>query len=294
MIYNLGSINADHVYRLAHLPAPGETLAAQTYAVGLGGKGANQSVAIARAGGSVRHIGAIGPDGRWMADRLAAAGVDCSAVADADAASGHAIINVDDAGENAIVIYPGANRALGADHVRQALAQAGAGDTLILQNETACQVEAARFAQEQGLFVVYSAAPFEAEAVRAVLPYLSLLIVNEVEAAQLCSEMNGTLADLPVENVLVTLGAKGAAWYDTARGLDIRVAGFPVKAVDTTGAGDTYAGYLVAALAEGLAVKEAMRLAGAAAAIKVTRPGTADVIPTRVEVDDFLASQPSE
>jgi len=294
MIYNLGSINADHVYRLARLPAPGETLAARTYSVGLGGKGANQSVAIARAGGLVRHIGAIGPDGRWMADRLAAAGAECAFVAEVDLASGHAIINVDDAGENAIVIYPGANRALDVDHVKQALGQAGAGDTLILQNETACQVEAACFAREQGLFTVYSAAPFEAEAVRAVLPYLSLLIVNEVEAAQLCSELSVTLVDLPVENVLVTLGAKGAVWYNTARDHEIRVAGFPVKAVDTTGAGDTYAGYLVAGLSEGLAVREAMRLAGAAAAVKVTRPGAADVIPTRAEVSDFLADQPSE
>lgn len=293
MIYNLGSINADHVYRLEHLPRPGETLAAQSYALGLGGKGANQSVAIARSGAQVRHIGAVGADGRWMVERLEAAGVDCAHIAEIEGASGHAIITVDTAGENSIVIHAGANREIAESHVKQALAGAGAGDALILQNETGLQVESARLAQEQGLFVIYSAAPFDAEATRAVLPYVSLLIVNEVEAAQLCSALGATLGELDVENVLVTLGAKGAVWHDTARGHEIRVEGFPVEAVDTTGAGDTYAGYLVAGLSEGLAVDEAMRVAAAAAALKVTKPGAADAIPTGAEVAVFLEAQPS-
>lgn len=292
MIFNFGSINADHLYRLEHLPAPGETLAAQSYTLGLGGKGANQSVAIARSGAQVRHIGAVGADGRWMVERLEAAGVDCTHIAEVEGASGHAIITVDAAGENAIVIHAGANREIPLSHVKQALDGAGAGDALIMQNETGGQVEAARFAQEQGLFVIYSAAPFDAEATRAVLPHVSLLIVNEVEAAQLCSALGVTLGELEVENVLVTLGAKGAVWHDVAQGHEIRVKGFPVDAVDTTGAGDTYAGYLVASLSEGLAVNDAMRVAAAAAALKVTRPGTADAIPTGAEVADFLAAQP--
>ncbi|KFE35180.1 ribokinase [Thioclava atlantica] len=293
MIYNLGSINADHVYRLARLPAPGETVAAESYSLGLGGKGANQSVAIAKSGGKVRHIGAVGGDGRWMVERLEEAGVDCTPVLQLEAASGHAIITVDAAGENAIVIHAGANRAIAEDHVKQALAEAGPGDALILQNETGLQVETARLAQEQGLFVVYSAAPFEAEAARAVLPYLSLLIVNELEAAQLCAALGITLDALEVENVLVTLGARGAVWHDLARGHEIRVPGFAVEAVDTTGAGDTYAGYLLAGLSEGLAVDEAMRVAAAAAALQVTRPGAAEAIPTGAEVAEFLAAQPS-
>ncbi|WP_420342587.1 PfkB family carbohydrate kinase [Paenirhodobacter sp.] len=293
-VWNLGSINADHVYRLPHLPRPGETLAAQDYAVGLGGKGANQSVALALAGAQVRHIGAIGVDGRWMAERLAEFGVECSAVAELAMASGHAIIEVDAAGENAILIYPGANRAIAAPRVVQALAAAQAGDWFITQNETSAQAEAAAAAHAQGLSVAYSAAPFEAAAVRAVLPHVTLLIVNEVEAAQLCAEMGVALKDLPVPHLVVTLGARGAVWHDLGAGLAHETPAFPVIPVDTTGAGDTFAGYLIAGLSQGLEPPAATRRAAAAAARKVTRAGAADAIPARDAVDAFLADQPSE
>lgn len=290
-IFNLGSINTDHFYRLAHLPQPGETLAAASYRRGLGGKGANQSVAAARAGADLRHIGAVGADGRWMVGRLCDLGVDCVHVCEVAEPSGHAIINIDDAGENAIVIFPGANRAIPEATWRTALGDAGPGDWLIVQNETSLQVEAARFAQEQGLFVAYSAAPFDAEAVRPILPHITHLLVNEVEAAQLCEALRVTLTDLPVPYLIVTLGEKGALWLDRAAGVRTEVPAFSVTPVDTTGAGDTFAGYLIAALAEGMAPADAMRLASAAAALKVTRSGTADAIPARAEVEAFLATR---
>ncbi|MDV7270582.1 ribokinase [Thioclava sp. A2] len=288
-IFNLGSINTDHFYRLPHLPAPGETLAALGYQRGLGGKGANQSVAVARAGGDVRHIGAIGPDGGWMLERMEGFGVDCRHVARIGTVSGHAIINTDPSGENAIVIHPGANREIPPDAMKQALAEAASGDFLILQNESSLQAKSARFAQEQGLFVVYSAAPFDADAVRQVLPYVSLLLMNEVEAAQICEALDCTLEALPVPFVCVTMGGKGAVWRDLRAGTSVEVAAYPVEVVDTTGAGDTFAGYLVAGLAEGMEPARAMRLASAAGAVKVTRAGTADAIPDRAEVDAFLA-----
>lgn len=290
-VYNLGSINADHVYRLPHLPAPGETLAALSYAVGLGGKGANQSVAAARAGAEVHHVGAIGADGRWMVERMTAAGVDCRHVAEIAEASGHAIIEVDPQAENLILIYPGANRAITVEAVEAALAEAGPGDWLVMQNETSAQVEAARIAQAKGLKVAYSAAPFDADAVRAVLPHVSLLLVNEIEAEQLCAALGVGLKDLPVADILVTLGAKGAVWHALAAGVEHPGAAFRVAAVDTTGAGDTYAGYLIAALSEGQGPEAAMRLAAAAAALKVTRTGAADAVPARAEVEAFLEEQ---
>lgn len=111
-IFNLGSVNIDHVYRVPHLPLPGETLASTSFRSGLGGKGANQSIAIARAGGQVHHIGAIGTDGGWLAEQMAAAGVDTQHLAVVDVPTGNAIINVDDAAENSIVLYAGANFAL--------------------------------------------------------------------------------------------------------------------------------------------------------------------------------------
>ncbi|WP_374290823.1 ribokinase [Paenirhodobacter enshiensis] len=298
-VWNLGSINADHVYRLPHLPAPGETLAALDYRVGLGGKGANQSVALARAGAEVRHLGAIGADGRWMVARMSDAGVDCRFVAETEGASGHAIIEVDASGENAILLFPGANRQIAAEAVAGALDTAQPGDWLVLQNETSAQAEAAHLARARGMKVAYSAAPFDAEAVRAVLGDISLLLLNEVEAEQLCAALGVTLKALPVETVVVTLGRRGAVWHGLAAGTEVHVPAFPVKALDTTGAGDTFAGYLIAGLAGGAEPAEALRLASGAAALKVTRAGAGDAVPARAEVEAFVssqtgASQPSE
>lgn len=293
-IYNLGSINIDHFYHLPHLPGPGETLAAAGYAQGLGGKGANQSVAAARAGARVHHIGAVGAEGGPMLARLRAAGVDCAQVAELPGATGHAIILLDTDGENSIVLYPGVNRDITPEAAIAALGSAGRGDVLILQNETSAQVEAARFAREQGLTVVYSAAPFEAEAVRAILPHVDLLLLNAVEAEQFAAATGQAVTGAGVPNVVITKGGEGADWHDCAGSETFSQPAFPTKVVDTTGAGDTFAGYLVAALAEGLAPRAAMRLAAAAGAVKVQRAGTADAIPARAEVEAFLADQPSE
>jgi len=287
-IYNLGSINADHFYRLPHLPLPGETLAATSYDRGLGGKGANQSVAASRAGAVVRHVGATGADGAWMRAELAADGVDCTHVAEVAVASGHAIITVDAAGENSIVLFPGANRAVPLMALEAAMATAAAGDWMLMQNETSAQAEAVALAKARGVKVAYSAAPFEAEAVRKVLTDLDLLLLNAVEAAQLCAELGTTLDALPVKAVCVTHGAKGAVWHDLAGKTAQEQPAFKVTPVDTTAAGDTFAGYLVAGLAEGMAPAEAMRLAAGASALKVTRAGTAAAIPVRAEVEAFL------
>ncbi|MCI2400053.1 ribokinase [Aliiroseovarius subalbicans] len=284
-VYNLGSINIDHFYRVPHLPVPGETLAAMDHWTGLGGKGANQSVAVAQAGAPVFHIGAIGSDGGWTVTRLQGFGVTTTHVATADRPTAHAIINVDDAGENAIVIFPGANVEQSLTRLDAALSQAAEGDMLMIQNETNLQVDAARIAHEKGMFVVYSAAPFHADAVRAVLPFVDLLVVNKVEAAQLTQALGDTFE---VPNLLVTQGAEGSTWRKPAGGQDVFVPSFPVDPVDTTGAGDCFIGYTVAGLDQGLDAEGAMRLGAAAAAIKVTRAGTADAIPARDEVDAFL------
>ena len=278
-VWNLGSINADHFYAVAHILAPGETLAARALTTGLGGKGANQSVAAAKAGARVRHIGAVGEDGAWARDRLAGYGVDVAHVARLDGPTGHAIITVAADGENAIVILAGANAAQDPARIETALDAAEPGDLLLLQNETSCQVETACLGRARGLRVIYSAAPFEAEAVRAVLPHVSLLVMNEGEAAQLRSALGG---DPPTE-MLVTLGAAGARWQGGGECLEM--AAPKVKAVDTSGAGDTFTGYVAAALDRGGDMEAAMRLGVAAAALKVTRPGTADAVPTLSDVE---------
>ena len=285
-VYNLGSINLDHVYRVPHLPLPGETLSAVDYTVGLGGKGANQSVAVAKAGAAIRHIGCVGREGTWALGRLRDYGVDVSRVTIGEQPTGHAIINVDPGGENAIVIFPGANHGIDAVAMDEALADGVTGDTLMIQNETSLRVEAARIAQQKRMFVVYSAAPFDAEAVRAILPHVSLLVVNEGEAAQLQVALNGR----PEVDMVITRGSKGAEWISVGAEPVFQPA-FRVTPVDTTGAGDTFIGTLVAGIDLGLSRVEAMRRAAAAAALQVTRPGAAQAIPTAQEVNAFLAAQ---
>lgn len=282
-IWNLGSINLDHVYQVPHLPQPGETLAATDYAVGLGGKGANQSVAAARAGAHVRHIGAVGPDDDAVITRLAAFGVDTAHVARVDVATGHAVIHVDPAAENVIVLFPGANQAVTDGQVARALKDAAPGDFLMLQNETSAQVAAARLGRERGMRVVYSAAPFDVAMVEQVLLHADILVMNEVESAQL----QRALGRMPDIEMIVTKGARGAEWMRPGQA-PLVVAAFPVTPVDTTGAGDCFIGNLVAALDLGMTPDVAMRRASAAAALQVTRPGAGAAMPTVAEVTAFL------
>ncbi|OIP86830.1 MAG: ribokinase [Rhodobacterales bacterium CG2_30_65_12] len=292
-VFNLGSINVDLFYRVPHLPLPGETLPATSHETGLGGKGANQSVAVAKAGSRVHHIGMIGPDNDWVRGRMADYGIDVSHVGTGEARTGHAIIIVDDAGENAIVTFAGANYGQSLAGIEGALARAVPGDIFMMQNEVSLKAEAARLAREKRLFVVYSAAPFKPEVVSELLPHVDLLVLNEIEASQLADSLALPVADIPVPHLLITRGAKGAVWRDQASGKKTEVAAFPVNPVDTTGAGDCFIGYTVAGLDQGQPRDAALRLGAAAAALKVTRPGTADAIPDRAEVDTYLLRTPS-
>ncbi|RFP90751.1 ribokinase [Rhodobacteraceae bacterium 63075] len=285
-LYNLGSINLDHFYQVPHLPAPGETILAESHSTGLGGKGANISVAAAQAGARVVHIGAVGPDGAWATARLRALGVGTDHIAGVDALTAHAIINVDPAGENAITVFPGANMKQSLKRLESALASAAPGDMLLLQNETNAAPQAAQRAREKGLEVLYAAAPFEPKATAALLPLTDILVLNAVELAQLKAATGLNPDALGPETVIVTEGAQGGRAITTAG--EIRFAAFPAETIDTTGAGDTFTGYLAAALHEGQPLEAALRLAAAASALKVTRKGTADAIPSRAETDAFM------
>ncbi len=288
MILTIGSVNIDHVHQVAALPGPGETVADLSYARGLGGKGANQSLAARLAGAEVAHAGAVGHDGAWCRERLAAAGIDVRDLATVDAATGHAVILVDSAGENLIVVHGGANRALTPQLVRTAVGRARAGDWLLLQNETDRVVEAARAGRAAGLRVAYAAAPFDPAATAEVIAHIDLLAVNAVEAEQLACHL-GRPPDGLAPTLLITEGARGARCWAGTR--EIRQPAFAVDPVDTTGAGDTFLGYLLAGLDRGRPFAEALRVAAAAAAIQVTRPGAAEAIPAAAEVDAFLTAR---
>ena len=289
-VFNLGSINADLFYQVPHLLAPGETLASTQHSRGLGGKGANMSVAIARAAARAVHIGAVGADGRWAVERLLEYGVDTRNIVELDVPTGHAVIMVDDQGENAILLFPGANRALTETHIASALMAATEADTFVFQNETSAQIESATLASAKGMRVVYAAAPFDAQAVEAVLPMLDILVMNAVEAQQLTDALGMTLAALPVRDVIVTLGGEGCRWINTDASTDQMFPAIPVTPVDTTGAGDTFTGFLVAGLDRGLPMEQAISLGQQAGAIMVTRHGTADVIPDLKDIEDARLS----
>lgn len=299
----LGSINVDHVIRVPYFPQAGETLAGYGYQLVYGGKGANQAVAAARLGAKVQLIGAIGDDaiGRTMQSAFEREGIDTQAmVCMAGQTTGLAMIQVSDAGENSIVIAAGANADLSVEHVQAQSALLENADGLLLQLETplASVVQAAKIAHAAGVRVVLNPAPAQS------LPDELLACVDIITPDETEAEI---LTDIPVrdeasalaaaqalhrrgiETVLITLGAKGVLVSERGRDSKV-VAGFRVEAVDSTAAGDTFNGALVTALLEGKALWAAVELANAAAAISVTRLGAQTAIPTRAEVEAFLAA----
>ncbi|MEM8790421.1 MAG: PfkB family carbohydrate kinase [Pseudomonadota bacterium] len=285
-IFCYGSINIDHVHTVPHFPQPGETLSDTSYQVHLGGKGANQALAARAAGATVEMIGAVGHDGEWALSKLAAAGIGLSTVPVVEAATGHAVIFVTPDGENQIVIHGGANRQLDLQSASNALTHAQKGDWWLCQNETNSVAEAAKAARAAGMKVAYAAAPFGADATAAVLPHADLLAVNSGEAAALAGHLGCPIEEILVPILLVTEGATGA--YVISEGERVSIDAFPVTAVDTTGAGDTFLGTFLAWLDQGHNFAEALRRAAAAAAVQVTRPGAGDAIPSATEVDEFL------
>ena len=288
-IINFGSINIDHVYRVPHLVKPGETLSSLDLVTGLGGKGANQSVAIARAGVSVAHVGRVFKGDRWAVELLASTGVDTDNIALIEGASGHAIIQVDDQGENAIVLHGGANQSFSIADIESALNHNQQARYLLMQNETNLLAEAFELAQAKGIKIVLNPAPMTDNIKDLPLAKLDTLIVNQGEAEALCGaadidEMTRQMAALaPQTRVVVTLGGDGAMLL--ANGEVTHINSPSVDVVDTTGAGDTFVGYFFAGVAEGMNDHDALQRACLAGSIAVTRQGAITAIPDRSEVD---------
>lgn len=306
----VGSINRDIRLDVVALPRPGETSMASASASGLGGKGANQAAAAAASGAATAFVGAVGPDGNDLLVELAALGVDVAGTTcDAATPTGTAIVLVDDAGENSIVVSPGANASGSLEQIGAALSAAAPGDVLVLQNEipTALNRHAAALGRRAGARVLWNAAPAPRSS-DELLEDVDLLIVNETELhdiAQLLGAPARGAAGASVSHtapavaaalgcaVVCTLGARGALWSDGDNSGEV---GAPrVDAVDTTGAGDTVVGYLAASLAASATetLAAATGRAVAAGAVTVTRRGAAAAIPSRHEVDAILAGAPT-
>ena len=287
-ILNFGSVNIDHVYRVEHLVRPGETIASSDYRQFSGGKGFNQSIALARAGASVSHAGRIGADGVWLREQLAGEGADVRFLQVIDSPSGHAIIQVDASGENSIILFGGANRTFTPDDAAEILSHFGPGDWLLLQNEISAMPEILRLAVERGLRIVFNPAPMGAEVLGYPLNGVSIFILNEVEGEAFtgASEADAILAGMhrrfPTATVVLTLGAAGCIYDDGTQ--RIALPAQKVDVVDTTAAGDTFIGYFLAGLSAGDDPQAALETATRAAAICVTRPGAAPSIPRREEL----------
>ncbi|MGB3725297.1 MAG: ribokinase [Glaciecola sp.] len=298
-IYNFGSINIDHVYLVPHFVTPGETLSASNYQSVLGGKGANQSIACAQAGADVKHVGTVHENDMTFVNTIREAGVDCQYITlQSTTPTGHAIIQVSSSGENAIVLYAGANHSLQSQTVNNILHNARPSDWVLLQNETNAIDEIINEAAKKGVPIAFNPAPMTADTAKLPLEKVALLILNEVEAMQLTQTQDIPQAivalntQYPNTKVILTLGKAGVCYLHAGKRID--VAGFTVEAIDTTAAGDTFTGYFLAnyiSLADKHAPQQALKTACAAAAIAVTRAGAAPSIPQASEVDAFLAAQ---
>jgi len=297
-LVNLGSFCIDYVYAVPAIVRAGETLLGAAPVRHPGGKGLNQSLAAARAGARVAHIGCVGADGVWLKDLLATAGVNVDGVRVCQSnPTGHAIIQVGPHGENAIVIVGGANRTIQPSDVQRAIARAGDRGWLLLQNEIndvdAVLGEAAR----AGVRIAFNVAPVDGRESAYALDDVELLLLNEIEAAALAREGDPSHAlerltrERPTQHVVITLGAGGVLY---GRGSErIQLPAFEVAAVDETGAGDAFIGHLLAAwFDETLSVAERLRRGSAAGALAVCSPGAADAIPDAAAVQRFLAECP--
>jgi len=293
-ILNFGSLNIDYVYRVDRFVQPGETKSCQDLLINSGGKGLNQSIAAAKAGTAVAHAGVFGRDGGFLIEKLRDNGVDISLMQASEGVNGHAIIQVDQTGQNCILLYGGTNQELTEAYIEKTLEDIGDDGLVLLQNETNLVDKIITQAHERGFQVAFNAAPFTASALDYPLDLLDWLIINEVEGRQIagCNEIDEIIPRLgesyPNLSILLTLGKQGSrCWHDG----ELRAVGsFEVQAVDTTAAGDTFIGYFLNGILNGQSTLDALHNASAASALCVQRPGAADSIPLRKEVDHALSA----
>lgn len=292
-ILNFGSLNIDIVYNVPHILIPGETLASTKRELFCGGKGLNQSLALARAGDlSVYHAGCIGNDGEMLINTLKESDVDIGLIKTSDCSSGHAIIQVDDSGQNSIILFGGANQQIDVDYILKVFDNTESGDWLLLQNEISGIEKIINLAYEQGLKIVFNPSPIDDNILSLPLEKIHGFILNEIEGQALAGVSddeeicNKLLEKYPAEFVVLTLGSRGAVYAD--RNILVKQPIFNVPVVDTTGAGDTFTGYFLSSFINGLEPSQSLNIANAASAIAVGRKGAASGIPYKHEVEKFL------
>lgn len=291
-ILSLGSLNIDLVYSVSHINLEGETLSARELEQKQGGKGLNQSVALARAGAEVFMAGCVGADGAHLVETLRQSGADTTFIRKVDEPSGHAIIQLADSGANSIIIYGGANLKITPEMIDETLSHFAPGDYILLQNEISNVDYAIRSAKERGLKVAFNPSPISEELLSYPLELVDVFILNELEGQTLSgiesekgSEVMASLIQkFPQAVIVLTLGDKGAMYH--GNGQDLTCCAHKVSVVDTTGAGDTFCGYFLACTMRGMDPKTALETASRASALAIGKKGAAVSIPTLAQVEN--------
>ena len=291
-VYNFGSLNIDHVYSVDHFVQPGETMSSDHYQVCCGGKGLNQSIAVARAKGSIHHLGVYGQGGEFLLEYLQNNDVDTSLMHNTETAQGHTVIQVSKTGENCIILYPGSNYEVTQKYIVDVLDQIKEPGYLLLQNEISEVPYIIHEAAKRGHQIVFNASPFNESLKELDFNDIAWLMINEVEGYEFtgCKEPEGIIAYLsehyPHLGIVLTLGSAGCIVVKDNERVEHGIYHVPV--VDTTAAGDTFTGYFAAALAEGKDLAYAVDIASAASALAVTRSGAAPSIPEKTEVIQLM------
>jgi ribokinase len=292
-VLNFGSMNIDSTYFVEEIVTFGETIASKELRISCGGKGLNQSIALAKTGTYVYHAGCVGTDGDALVETLRKEGVNTDLIQVVQGKSGHSIIQVDKKGQNCIIVEGGANRMISTQYMQDVLEGFEKGDCLILQNEINDIEFLIRKAHEIGMTVVLNPSPFDSTIDHLPLQLVDIFVVNKLEGKLLAGAVHdnkesviaGIREKYPNARVVLTLGGAGACYFDAVKEYHQPV--FPAEVVDTTGAGDTFLGYFVYGLLNDMPMQSTLRIAAKAASIAVSVKGTAEAIP---DIDTVLRS----
>ena len=289
-VLNFGSLNLDYVYQMESILIPGETQASKNRQIFCGGKGLNQSIALAKAGISVYHAGMIGDGGEILLETCRENGVNTEFIRKIPGPCGHTVIQVDKDGQNCILLFGGANRSITREFVDEVLNAFDKGDIILLQNEVNELDYIIDRAYEKGMMIILNPSPYDDKLKSCDMSKVSLFLVNEIEGYQITGEKEpekilATVKEkYPSAKIVLTLGSDGSVYQDETGVYHQGI--FKVKAVDTTAAGDTFTGYFISSVIDGMPVAEGLEMAAKASAIAVSRPGATASIPLRQEVLD--------
>lgn len=289
-ILNFGSLNIDWVYNVDHFVKPGETLSALSVDRFSGGKGLNQSVALAKAGAPVFQAGGIGSDGEFLKECLVESNVDVSFVKSFEVPTGNAFIQVDKSGQNCIILFGGANHEITKEYAEEVIKNFEEGDILVLQNEISSLKEIIDLAYEQGMQIVLNPSPMNQKILELDLNKITYFMMNEIEGEAITGAndpdviLDKMMEKYPKSKVVLTLGDKGSRFAEGEK--RISFGSYEVKVLDTTSAGDTFTGYFIAGIAEGMEIEKAMERASKAAALAVSVKGASNSIPLPQQVDN--------